>query len=156
MSDTCLTWERLGHGCLRVRGVSSRKIILFYSGHGSDTFQTRLRHSNVKIERKKEKKKGTLQASCTRATETLRSPFLSLMCCCLLSSYCMCLPFSFCPSAFQSRRSSCCVSLFSISLLFFFFLFFFIFFNPHACSVGWETYTLVVFSVHWDWVPCFH
>ena len=56
VSDTCLTWERLGHGCLRVCGVSSRKIILFYSGHGSDTFQTRLQHSNVKIERKKKKK----------------------------------------------------------------------------------------------------
>jgi hypothetical protein len=140
VSDTCLTWERLGHGCLRVRGVFSKKIILFYSGHGSDTFQTWLRHSNVKIERKK--KKGTLQAGCTKATETLRSPFLSLMCCCLLSSYCMYLPFSF------FRRSFYCFSLFSI--------FFFIFFNPHACSMGWETYTLVVFSVYWDWVPCFH
>jgi hypothetical protein len=121
VSDTCLTRERLGHGCLRVRGVSSREIILFYSGHGRDTFQTRLRHSNVKIEKKKRRRRRRRRNFCIRATETLRSPFLSLMCCCLLSFCCMCLPFSFFPSVFQSRRSSCCFSLFSISLLFFFF-----------------------------------
>ena len=58
VSDMCLTRERLGHGCLRVRGVSSRKIILFYSGHGRDTFQTRLRHSNVKLKKIKKKRRN--------------------------------------------------------------------------------------------------
>jgi hypothetical protein len=152
--DMCLTRERLGHGYLRVRGVSSRKIIIFYSGHGRDTFQTRLRHSNVKIEKKKKKKKRKKKELCKLAAlEPLRlSDLPSCLSCvsgCSLLIACVCF-FSFFLSAFQSCRSFYCFSPFSISLLFFFF------FNPHACSVGWETYTLVVFSVHWDWVPCFH
>ena len=79
--------------------------------------------------------------------------FLPLMCCWLLSSYCICLPFIIFPFCFSLSP----IFLLLLSVLNFSSGFFFSFFNPHACSVGWGTYTLlVVFSLHWDWVPCFH
>jgi hypothetical protein len=120
VSDTGTAGTRLPACPLGVQ--QKNNIILFRtrSRHFPDTVATQQRQ---KEEEEEEEEEGTLQAGCIRATETLRSPFLSLMCCCLLSSYCMCLPFSFFPSAFQSRRSSCCFSPFSISLLFFFFFF---------------------------------
>jgi hypothetical protein len=150
VSDTFRTRERLGHDCLRVRGVSSGKILLFYL----DTVATRSRHgretapSKVKVEKKKKQRKfAKLVASEPSITgvptETLRSPFLSLMCFWLLSSY-----FIFSHLLFTLSDLHCC---FSISPVFFFF------FSPYACSVGWAIHKwcgLIVSGVA-VWVLCF-
>jgi hypothetical protein len=90
----------------------------------SDIVATRSRHSRdiapskVKVEKKKKQRKFTKlvasEPSITGVpTKTLRSPFLSLMCCWLLSSY-----FIFSHLLFTLSDLHCC---FSISPVFFFF-----------------------------------
>jgi hypothetical protein len=86
---------------MRVRGVSSKKIILFYSGHGRDTFQTRSRHSNVKIEMKKQREGNCkLAASEPQRLSDLTSYLLCVAGYSLIAFVCL---FSFFPSAFHSR-----------------------------------------------------